>query len=96
MDLETAVHVIFKFFWKWEVYAVNIIWSQQLLSGRHAIDFNSQILRKRYTSIMCMTKLLNYICPQNIMLYSTLLSKLAYIAVYPAVNLRNGTDIVAP
>ena len=33
----------------WEVvsrpknYAVNIIWSQQLLSGRHAIDFNSQM-----------------------------------------------------
>ena len=70
----------------WEVvsrpknYAVNIIWSQQLLSGRHAIDFNSQILRKRYTSIMCMTKLLSYKIPQNIMLYITLLSKLAYIA----------------
>ena len=34
----------------WEVvsrpknYAVNIIWSQQLLSGRHAIDFNSLTL----------------------------------------------------
>ena len=36
----------------WEVvnrpknYAVNIIWSQQLLSGRHAIDFNSQIIEE--------------------------------------------------
>ena len=36
----------------WEVvsrpktYAVNIIWSQQLLSDRHAIDFNSQIIEE--------------------------------------------------
>ena len=72
----------------WEVvsrpknYAANIIRSQQLLSDRHAIDFNTQILRERYTCIMSMKKLLSYICPQNIMLYHTLLSKLALLIVY--------------